>query len=853
MLICNSSTAAPPATGDWQLVWSDEFNSSSTPIAPDSNKWGSGQLPWGGQHHNDSYSSWVTSEDSYLENGLLVLRCRKAVGSEFGGYPWSEGFIWSSQWFTYGYLEIRARYPLGKGTWPAFWMLRSGWPPEFDVAEYFGSDDRMHMGFCWGTSSSDVHWDSVNLYNQGFENWHTYALEWGPGSAKFYMDGALRKTISSGEIPGTAMYILLNSGMRWDYDATTPNPNYYQLDWIRIWQENSSVYCGDGTCSELEDSCNCSDDCGPPPATETVCHNGIDDDCDGLTDSDDPDCYDFNPPTPDPATFAVLPEPAGGGSITMTSTTATDDMSSVEYYFKNITIPDHDSGWQTGSTYTDTGLMTGRVYGYKVRYRDLASNKTEFSEPEFAVSAASDVVFSDDFETGSFGSNWTSTGAWTVATARKYDGSYSAEIDGSVTDSALVSEDIDVSDSSTATVDFAWYIEGGLDSGEYLAFDVSSDGGGWTEIATLDGNVDPENMWIPEKFLIDVTGTSTLNIRFLGTMSSSNEDAYVDAVQVAVALSGGSINVPDITGYDQPTAEKIVTAAGLTVGTVGSDYSDSFAIGTVVYQTPPGGTSATSGDPVDFTVSLGLLADLDDDDSVGLSDLLIVASEWLNTTDFWEFSQVSSQWLDSIGAPVAYWPLDSDAADESVNGWHGCLFGNASFTTDLERDDVLILDGDGDYVNINEYEGVTGTEPRTVAAWIKTGASGDIISWGEENEGTRWLFYLNSIGGLRVAVYGGYIQTTGLDLRDGTWHHVAAVLPMGHTNVTDVELYVAGELIAPEDTSSSEQQIDTASVANVKIGILDDGQNRYFNGLIEDVRIYNRALSKTEIQALAGI
>lgn len=231
-LFFSPATAALPP-GNWELIWSDEFNGTTI----NSSKWGSGQLPWGGQHHNDNYASWVTSEDSYLSGGSLWLRCRKAVGGEFGGYPWSEGFIWSHQWLTYGYQEIRARYPLGKGTWPAFWTLRSGWPPEFDIAEYFGSDDRMHMGFCWGPDWTDVHWDSVNLYGEGFENWHTYGLEWGPAYAKWYMDGVLRKTVSRSEIPSTAMYILLNSGMRWDYDGSTPNPNYYEVDYFRWYQE----------------------------------------------------------------------------------------------------------------------------------------------------------------------------------------------------------------------------------------------------------------------------------------------------------------------------------------------------------------------------------------------------------------------------------------------------------------------------------------------------------------------------------------------------------------------------------------------------------------------------------------
>jgi len=54
--------------------------------------------------------------------------------------------------------------------------------------------------------------------------------------------------------------------------------------------------CDDGTCDPGEDQCNCPEDCGTPPATETNCTDGIDEDCDGQADCDDPtgDC-DLDP------------------------------------------------------------------------------------------------------------------------------------------------------------------------------------------------------------------------------------------------------------------------------------------------------------------------------------------------------------------------------------------------------------------------------------------------------------------------------------------------------------------------------------------------------------------------------
>jgi exonuclease III len=57
-------------------------------------------------------------------------------------------------------------------------------------------------------------------------------------------------------------------------------------------------YCGDGTCDPGEDQCNCPEDCGTPPSTETSCTDGIDNDCDTYTDCDDSDC-DGDPACPD--------------------------------------------------------------------------------------------------------------------------------------------------------------------------------------------------------------------------------------------------------------------------------------------------------------------------------------------------------------------------------------------------------------------------------------------------------------------------------------------------------------------------------------------------------------------------
>jgi len=236
MVVAPASAAPPGGAASWQKTWYDEFNGTTI----DSTKWGYGSLPWGGNHHNDEYSSYITSEDSYLDGGSLILRCRSG---SFGGYPWSEGMLFSNGKldYTYGYVEVRARFPKGKGIWPAFWLNGTfQWPPEFDIAEYFGSDDRMHMGLAYGTCCPAT-WNSSNFYGEGVDSWHIWGLEWGPGYALWYKDGVVKKSIYASYVPAENMYVILNSGMRWDYDGTTPAPNYTEMDYFRKYDPPSAV------------------------------------------------------------------------------------------------------------------------------------------------------------------------------------------------------------------------------------------------------------------------------------------------------------------------------------------------------------------------------------------------------------------------------------------------------------------------------------------------------------------------------------------------------------------------------------------------------------------------------------
>ncbi len=97
-----------------------------------------------------------------------------------------------------------------------------------------------------------------------------------------------------------------------------------------------------------------------------------------------PAAADENAPTPDPMSFTSPPAPISHDAINMFATTATDDISTVEYNF-NCTPSCSASGWQSSTSYTATGLAAATQYTFTVQARDQSNNTTAVSLPESAT------------------------------------------------------------------------------------------------------------------------------------------------------------------------------------------------------------------------------------------------------------------------------------------------------------------------------------------------------------------------------------------------------------------------------------------------------------------------------------
>lgn len=155
-----------------------------------------------------------------------------------------------------------------------------------------------------------------------------------------------------------------------------------------------------------------------------------------------------------------------------------------------------------------------------------------------------------------------------------------------------------------------------------------------------------------------------------------------------------------------------------------------------------------------------------------------------------------------------------------------------------------ILFNGKNYVESKSYAGVLGAQNRTCEAWIKTtGANQEIVGWGKNASGQKWVFRTNTDGSLRVEVNGGGINAT-TPVNDGEWHHVACVLD--GSNVSNIKLYVDGNL----ETISATTELAINTVAETNLRVSRGINNRYFVGNIDDVRIWDIALSQNQLQEL---
>jgi len=246
-----AATPAPAPAGGWTLVFADEFD---TPGALDPAKWGY-EIGYVRNDEKQFYTS--RSENVRAENGTLVIEGRREA---YQGYAYTSASINTRHRFefTYGRVEVRAKLPGGRGTWPAIWMLgtnidEAGWPAcgEIDVME--------NVGFEPSTIHGTIHTAAYNhvagtakgasvTVSSPSESFHVYAMEWYPDRVDVFVDDAKYFTFRNEGTGSRAwpfdkpMYLLVNLaiGGSWGGQQGIDDalfPHRYLVDYVRVYQQ----------------------------------------------------------------------------------------------------------------------------------------------------------------------------------------------------------------------------------------------------------------------------------------------------------------------------------------------------------------------------------------------------------------------------------------------------------------------------------------------------------------------------------------------------------------------------------------------------------------------------------------
>jgi hypothetical protein len=202
---------------------------------------------------------------------------------------------------------------------------------------------------------------------------------------------------------------------------------------------------------------------------------------------------------------------------------------------------------------------------------------------------------------------------------------------------------------------------------------------------------------------------------------------------------------------------------------------------------------------------------------------------------------------------VGYWAFDEGtglkAFDSSGNDNTGTL-------TNMDNNDwvagvvgnALDFDGSNDYVNCGDLSDVDfGSGNFSFSAWVKR----DIINAnhgviGKDSTGQRqFVFYITSSNTIRISYFvsGVVVYLDTIDTIDTAWHHI-----VGQRNGNSFEIYIDGVLSKSGTTGGSHGTMDSCS-SLLTIGLREYG-SYYMDGKMDEVRIYNRALTASEVKAL---
>lgn len=200
-----------------KLLWSHDFKSTQN-SSLDPQIWNTdrgdgshiGLVGWG-NHEREFYTDAAITVDGALKISARREPVNSSIQTYYGPAEWTSGKIHTANkvGFTFGRLEIRAKMPSGKGTWPALWLLGTSllegtpWPQcgEIDIFEGTGAhpyqvQGTIHGPEYYGEAGVTKIIQSPELLADAF---HTYSINWSPNTIEWLFDDAVYNVINRGD------------------------------------------------------------------------------------------------------------------------------------------------------------------------------------------------------------------------------------------------------------------------------------------------------------------------------------------------------------------------------------------------------------------------------------------------------------------------------------------------------------------------------------------------------------------------------------------------------------------------------------------------------------------------------
>ena len=203
---------------------------------------------------------------------------------------------------------------------------------------------------------------------------------------------------------------------------------------------------------------------------------------------------------------------------------------------------------------------------------------------------------------------------------------------------------------------------------------------------------------------------------------------------------------------------------------------------------------------------------------------------------------------------VGWWPFNGNANDESGNGNNGTVNG-ATLTADRfgNANSAYSFDGVNDFI-ITQSSGPLGNSNRSLSIWLNSNSSNlsQIIGYGyQPPSGGEFNLLINQLcPGITIDIHNNYITYNSINLTDGNWHNIVCIYNNSiSSNILGVMIYVDGVFLINSNCQNPINVNVNTLNASLNFGRYQVGYN-YFNGKLDDIGIWNRALTNCEAQAL---